>query len=75
MVCAGRKVVILQYAQGGGIYQIKQVYGKNLSQDVTDNIKIWDIESEAGKIDIVLDAMFQEITKPDPSILADGTIV
>ena len=63
MVCAGRKVVILEYAQGGGRYQIKQVYGKDLSQDVTDNIKIWDIENGAAKIDVVLGAILQEVFK------------
>ena len=63
MVCAGRKVVILEYAQGGGRYQMKQVYGKDLSQDVTDNIKIWDIEFQAEKIDEVLGAIFQEVLR------------
>ena len=61
MVCAGRKVVILEYAQGGGRYQMKQVYGKDLAQDVTDQIKIWDIELQAEKIDIVLRAILQEV--------------
>ena len=61
MVGAGRKVVILEYAEGGEKNQVKQVYGPDLSRDVADDIKIWDIVTEAEKIDKVLGAILQMV--------------
>lgn len=63
MTCAGRKVAIIEYQQGGGRNQIKQVIGPNLLLDVTDDIRAWDIERQAAKIDIILGAIFQEVLR------------